>query len=96
MTTVAVLSRRCFRGCLIVDAVSDACARSEDLKDIQGIMTKNIQDVLGRGEKVGLAQGPHTHTQQSRGEQGGGGGGGVGDDTRWQGGLVKLTLASRL
>ena len=26
--------------------------RSEDLKDIQGIMTKNIQDVLGRGEKV--------------------------------------------
>lgn len=25
---------------------------SEDLKDIQGIMTKNIQDVLGRGEKL--------------------------------------------
>jgi len=25
---------------------------SEDLRDIQGIMTKNIQDVLGRGEKL--------------------------------------------
>ena len=25
---------------------------SDDLKDIQGIMTKNIQEVLGRGEKL--------------------------------------------
>jgi vesicle transport protein SEC22 len=25
---------------------------SEDLRDIQGIMTKNIQEVLGRGEKL--------------------------------------------
>ena len=25
---------------------------SDDLRDIQGIMTKNIQDVLGRGEKL--------------------------------------------
>mmetsp|Transcript_20897 Transcript_20897/g.57522 ORF Transcript_20897/g.57522 Transcript_20897/m.57522 type:complete len:91 (-) Transcript_20897:301-573(-) len=25
---------------------------SDDLRDIQGIMTKNIQEVLGRGEKL--------------------------------------------